>query len=78
MKNRHPAGSAPFEIREEDIQRCACFLWKEEGCPTGRDLDLWLTARELLRHRTAVPPRSVRKNCAPMAKMRGAVPHPFG
>ena len=50
MKPRPPAPQH-FEPAEADIQRCAYFLWKEEGSPTGRDLDLWLAAKEFLRHR---------------------------
>jgi len=41
------------EPAEADIQRCAYFLWLEEGRPSGQDLDIWLTAKELLRHRAA-------------------------
>ncbi|MBI2498492.1 MAG: DUF2934 domain-containing protein [Opitutae bacterium] len=47
----HPAHT--FEPAEADIQRCAYFLWLEEGRPTGQDLDIWLTAKELLKHRAA-------------------------
>lgn len=39
-----------FEPSEADIRKCAYFLWKEEGSPAGRDLDIWLRARELVRH----------------------------
>jgi len=45
--------SHTFEPAEADIQRCAYFLWIEEGRPAGQDLDIWLTAKELLRHRAA-------------------------
>ncbi|MBS0632596.1 MAG: DUF2934 domain-containing protein [Verrucomicrobia bacterium] len=46
-----------FEPAEADIQKCAYFLWQEEGCPEGRDLELWLAAKELVRHRVhAAPP----------------------
>jgi hypothetical protein len=78
MKTRPTAGTHPFEIREEDIQKCAYFLWNDLGCPSGRDLDLWLTARELLNYSAAARPRAARKNCARMAKMRGATPRVFG
>ena len=78
MITHQPAGTHPFEIREEDIQKCAYFLWKELGCPIGRDLDLWLTAKELLRHRATARSHVTRKNCARMAKMRGATPRVFG
>ncbi len=78
MKPRHSAGTPPFEIREEDIQKCACFLWKEADCPSGRDLDLWLTAREFRRHRTAARGPTARKKCASLTKMRAAAGSPFG
>ena len=42
-----------FEPSEAEIQKCAYFLWKEEGSPSGRDLDIWLRARELVRHHAA-------------------------
>lgn len=52
--NRTHQHSAPiFEPAEADIQRCAYFLWLEEGRPDGQDLAIWLTAKELLRHRAA-------------------------
>lgn len=41
-----------FDPAEAEIQKAAYFLWLEEGRPVGRDLELWLTAKELLRHRT--------------------------
>jgi hypothetical protein len=51
---RHDQPHQPsFEPAEADIQQRAYFLWREAGCPAGRDLDLWLTAKEMLRH---VPP----------------------
>lgn len=46
-----------FEPAEADIQKCAYYLWQEAGCPADRDLDLWLAAKELVRHRVhAAPP----------------------
>jgi hypothetical protein len=74
MKIHTLPSSPPFGIKEEDIQKCAYFLWKEEGSPIGRDLELWLAAKELLRHHAAVPHNPGRKNCASMAKKRGADP----
>ena len=44
-----------FEPTEADIQKCAYLLWQEEGRPTGRDLDLWLAAKELVRHHVTGP-----------------------
>jgi hypothetical protein len=51
-KGRSPA-SVPFNPSEEEIRKHAYFLWKEEGSPAGRDLDLWLRAKELVRHHAA-------------------------
>lgn len=57
--------SEHFEPAEADIQKCAYFLWKEEGSPSGRDLDIWLRARELVRHHAATHrPRLERPNPA--------------
>jgi hypothetical protein len=44
-----------FEPAEADIQKCAYYLWQEEGCPEGRDLELWLAAKELVRHHVHTP-----------------------
>lgn len=55
----------PFEPAEPDIQRCAYFLWQEEGCPAGRDIEIWLTAKELLRHRAQVPAPEARGGLPP-------------
>lgn len=44
------------EPTEEEIRREAYLLWLADDRPEGRDLDHWLAARELLRHRHARPP----------------------
>ncbi len=49
-----PAGHRP-EPTQEEIQHAAYFLWLERGRPVGCDLDLWLEARERLRHRHVGP-----------------------
>ena len=46
----HPAPSH-FAPSEEEIQHTAYFLWQAEDRPVGRDLDLWLRAKEVLCHR---------------------------
>jgi hypothetical protein len=48
---RKSSVSRLFELAEADIQKAAYYLWMENGCPAGRDLDYWLAAKELLRHR---------------------------
>lgn len=58
-----------FDPLEAAIQHVAHFLWLEEGRPAGRDLDLWLRAREILRHRAtlAAPPPDDRRSAEPLA-----------
>ncbi len=56
MKQRKDS-HAQFEPAEADIRKCAYSLWKEEGSPSGRDLDIWLKARELVRHHVPDRPR---------------------
>jgi len=51
-----PPGGSP-DPTEGEIQHGAYFLWEELGRPTGRDLDIWLAARERLRHRPLAPAR---------------------
>ena len=63
-KPAHGAARQPApEPDEMEIQRAAYHLWLEEGCPAGHELDHWLAARELLRHRPGrtlgrVPPQA--------------------
>lgn len=57
MKPRTLPTPHPFEPDEADIQHRAYLLWREEGCPSGRDLEIWLTAKEMLRHQAARPDR---------------------
>lgn len=39
------------EPTEAEIQHAAYLLWLESGKVSGRDLDNWLAAKELLKHR---------------------------
>jgi hypothetical protein len=41
------------EPTEEEIRHTAYLLWLENGREPGHDLDHWLAAKELLRHRHA-------------------------
>ncbi len=50
-----------IEPTEEQIQKEAYYLWHADGCPSGRDLDYWLAAKELLRHRHARPTGAKRR-----------------
>lgn len=52
MKNhRAHAPSRGHEPTEMEIQHAAYLLWIENGRPEGRDLEHWLTAKEMLCHR---------------------------
>jgi hypothetical protein len=41
----------PREPTEAEIQHAAYILWIENGRPEGSDLEHWLVAKEMLRHR---------------------------
>ncbi|MBS0663790.1 MAG: DUF2934 domain-containing protein [Verrucomicrobia bacterium] len=54
MKPMLPTDPAPLsaiEPTEAEIQKMAYHLWVEGGCLEGVELDNWLAAKELLRHR---------------------------
>jgi hypothetical protein len=40
----------PPELAEQQIQHAAYLLWEGEGMPAGRDLEIWLAAKERLKH----------------------------
>lgn len=52
------------EPTEAEIQKIAYCLWLEKGCPDGNDLDNWLEAKELIRHRTSARPGTVQTPAA--------------
>lgn len=56
MKTREHREIRPRGEPTEEIRREAYLLWQQEGCPEGRELDHWLAAQELVKHRA----RSVR------------------
>lgn len=58
------------EPTEAEIQHTAYLLWHEGGRVPGRDLENWLAAKELLRHR---PARSGGKR-KPAGKIPPAIP----
>ena len=51
MKTREHRETRPRGDPTEEIRHEAYLLWKQEGCPDGRELDHWLAAQELVRHR---------------------------
>lgn len=45
------------EPTEEEIRHTAFFLWEMQGKPAGRDLEIWLAAKERLKHALPRPGR---------------------
>jgi len=68
MKPRQHPTHPPFEPAEAEIQKQAYFLWQEEGCPSGRDLEIWLTAKEMIRHRPPHAPSPVRRAASSLTR----------
>lgn len=59
--------TAPLpEPTEGEIQHTAYLLWLENGRPEGRDLENWLAAKELLRHRRTLATSSKRLRASAM------------
>lgn len=52
MNTREHREIRPRGEPTEEIRREAYLLWQQEGCPEGRELDHWLAAQELVKHRT--------------------------
>jgi hypothetical protein len=55
--------SITHDPSDQEIQHAAYYLWQEEGRPTYRDLEIWLAAKERLKHTvssggTAHPPKN--------------------
>ena len=59
-----PIVPAP-EPTEAEIQHEAYLLWLESGRLPGRDLENWLAAKELLRHRHGRVPATRRRRARP-------------
>jgi hypothetical protein len=55
MNTREHREIRPRGDPTEEIRREAYLLWQQEGCPQGRELDHWLAAQELVRHRQPGP-----------------------
>lgn len=51
MKTREHREIRPRGDLTEEIRHEAYLLWQEDGCPAGRELDHWLAAQEIVRHR---------------------------
>jgi hypothetical protein len=48
---KHKPTPPAREPTEAEIQHAAYLIWIEDGRPKGRDLEHWLTAKEMLLHR---------------------------
>jgi hypothetical protein len=55
MKTREHRETRPRGDPTEEIRREAYLLWQQDGCPPGRELDHWLAAQEIVRHRRHAP-----------------------
>lgn len=66
-----PLIASPPEPTEAEIQHTAYLLWLENGQPSGRDLEHWFAAKELLRHHHA---RSARRHLHRVSPIPPPVP----
>jgi hypothetical protein len=57
---------------ETEIQHAAYLLWIEDGRPEGRDLQHWLAAKEMLRHRHGRDAKT--RHSAPEISASAAIP----
>lgn len=55
MKTREHRVNHPRGDLTEEIRREAYLLWQKDGCPPDRELDHWLAAQEIVRHRRHLP-----------------------
>ena len=56
--NIESQNQAYVELNRDEVARRAVRLWKNSGCPAGRDLEYWLEAEvELLMERQRRLPR---------------------
>ena len=49
MNNNEPAQSPSQQFSHEEISRRAEELWRQQGCPQGRDDEIWYEAERQLR-----------------------------
>jgi len=55
MKTREHRGPVNDDRTDDLVRHEAYTLWQLEGCPKGRELDHWLAAKEMVRHRRHFP-----------------------
>lgn len=41
----HTSGNHDAPPSDDEIAVCAYLIWKKEGCPAGRDVEIWYQAR---------------------------------
>lgn len=51
-RTHHPAQPPVFEPTDQQIQHTAYLMWDAAGKPAGRDLEIWLAAKERVKHGT--------------------------
>ena len=49
------------EPSESEIQHAAFLLWEERGRPANRDLEIWLAAKERLKHSLHLHPADAQR-----------------
>ena len=49
------------EPTESEIQHAAFLLWEEQGRPADRDLEIWLAAKERLKHSLHLHPADAQR-----------------
>jgi len=60
---------------EEQVRTRAYFIWEEQGCPAGRDVEHWLVAEgELTAREQAEEQPAALTKAAPKAKPKTAKP----
>ncbi|MDP1580452.1 MAG: DUF2934 domain-containing protein [Candidatus Didemnitutus sp.] len=54
-QRREQRGHAIIGEPMDEIRHEAYLLWLQEGCPEGREVEHWLAAKEIVRHRLTHP-----------------------
>lgn len=71
-KELGPAVPPPPDSRQEEITALAYQIWRQAGCPAGRDLEHWLLAEAQLRqHSNGDGPAAAQPRPAATAKAPG-------
>jgi Protein of unknown function (DUF2934) len=57
MNTREHRQTLVHQDLDEQIRKQAYYLWQQNGCREGHELDHWLEAKEIVRHRQIEPVR---------------------